>query len=127
VVVGTHFGTWLNSIGPSTEGSGSKHGLWVLLIVGAVGIGLGLVRVLFQWSDDRRRRRVRKAAARGKRWAEAHIQKQTGLEGTSEQEQGEAEDLCIEVLEDAPLLLAKPEDMLDKQQPLAATSGESTP
>ena len=58
----------------------------MLLIVGAVGIGLGLVRVLFQWSDDRRRRRVRKAADRGKRWAEAHIQKQqTGLEETSEQ------------------------------------------
>jgi hypothetical protein len=126
VVVGTHFATWLNSIGPSTEGSGSKHGLWVLLIVGAVGIGLGFVRVLFQWSDDRRRRRVRKAAARGKRWAEAHIQKQpTGLEETSEQ--GEAEDLCIEVLKDVPLLLIKPEDTLDNQHPLAATSGESAP
>ena len=126
MVVGTHFGTWLNSIGPSTEGSSSKHGLWVLLIVGTVGIGLSLVRVLFQWSDDRRRRRVRKAAARGKRWAESHIQKpQTGLEETSEQ--GQAEDLCLEVLEEVPLLLAKPEDMLDKQPPLAAASGERTP
>jgi len=126
VAVGTHFGIWLNSIGPSTEGSGSKHGLWVLLIVGTVGIGLGLVRVLFQWSDDRRRRRVRKAAARGKRWAEAHIQKpQPRLEETSEQ--GEADDVCLEVLEDVPLPVAKPQDLLDKQQPLAAASGESTP
>ena len=57
-----HFRIWLNSIVPS-EGAGSKHGLWVLLIVGIVGIGLSLVRVLFQWADDRRRRRVRKAAA----------------------------------------------------------------
>ena len=125
MVVSTHFGIWLNSIGPSTEASGSKHGLWVLLIVGTVGIGLGFVRVLFQWADDRRRRRVRKAAARGKRWAEAHIQKQqTGLAETSEE--GEAEDLCMEVLEDLPLLLTKPEDTLDKQQPITAASGERT-
>ena len=128
MAVGIHFGIWLNSIGPSTEGSGSKHGLWVLLIVGAVGIGLGLVRVLFQWSDDRRRRRVRKAAARGKRWAEAHIQKQQpGLDVTSDLEGEGDQDLSIGVLEDLPLLLTKPEDTLDKQQPLAAASGESTP
>ena len=125
--MGTHFGTWLNSIGPPTEGSGSKHGLWVLLIVGTVGIGLSFVRVLFQWADDRRRRRVRKAAARGKRWAEAHIQKQqTGLDVTSELKGEGDEDPSIEVLEDLPLLLTKPEDTLDKQQPLGATSGERT-
>jgi hypothetical protein len=127
VVVGIHFGTWLNSIGPSTEGSGSKHGLWVLLIVGTVGIGLGLVRVLFQWSDDRRRRRVRKAAARGKRWAEAHIQKQPTLDVTSDLGGEGDQDLSIGVLEDLPLLPTKPEDTLDKQQPLAAASGERTP
>ena len=100
----------------------------MLLIVGTVGIGLGLVRVLFQWSDDRRRRRVRKAAARGKRWAEAHIQKQQpGLDVTSDLEGEGDQDLSIGVLEDLPLLLTKPEDTLDKQQPLAAASGESTP
>jgi len=125
--VGTHFGTWLNSIGPPTEGSGSKHGLWVLLIVGAVGIGLSFVRVLFQWADDRRRRRVRKAADRGKRWAEAHIQKQTPSLDVPSELRGEGDqDLSKGVWEDLPLLLTKPEDMLDKQQPLGAASGERT-
>ena len=100
----------------------------MLLIVGTVGIGLGLVRVLFQWSDDRRRRRVRKAADRGKRWAEAHIQKQQpSLDVTSDLEGEGDQDLSIAVLEDLPLLLTKPEDTLDKQQPLAAASGERTP
>ena len=122
-----HFRIWLNSIVPSTEGSGSKHGLWVLLIVGIVGIGLSLVRVLFQWADDRRRRRVRKAAARGKRWAEAHIQKQqTGLDVTSELKGEGDEDPSIEVLEGLPLLLTKPEDALDEPQPTTAASGERT-
>ena len=122
-----HFGIWLNSIGPATEGSGSKHGLWVLLIVGIVGIGLSLVRVMFQWTDDRRRRRVRKAAARGKRWAEAHIEKQKpGLDVTSELKAEGDHDPSIEVLEGLPLLLTKPEDALDEPQPTTAASGERT-
>ena len=122
-----HFGIWLNSIGLPTEGSGSKHGLWVLLIVGIVGIGLSLVRVLFQWTDDRRRRRVRKAAARGKRWAEAHIEKQQpGLDVPSELKAEGDHDPSIEVLEDLPLLMTKPEDALDEPQPITAASGERT-
>ena len=122
-----HFSIWLNSILPSTEGSGSKHGLWVLLIVGIVGIGLSLVRVLFQWTDDRRRRRVRKAAARGKRWAEAHIEKQKpGLDITSELKADGDPDPSIEVLEGLPLLMTKPEDALDEPQPTTAASVERT-
>ena len=120
-----HFRIWLNSIVPSTEGSGSKHGLWVLLIVGVVGIGLSLVRLLFQWADDRRRRRVRRAAARGKRWAEAHIEKQKpGFDLSSELTAEGDHDLSIEVLEGLPLLLTKPGDALDEPQPTTATSGE---
>ena len=122
-----HFRIWLNSILPSTEGSGSKHGLWVLLIVGIVGIGLSLVRVLFQWADDRRRRRVRKAAARGKRWAEAHIEKQKpGLDVPSELNADGNHDPSIEVLQGLPLLMTKPEDALDEPQPTTAASGERT-
>ena len=120
-----HFRIWLNSILPSTEGSGSKHGLWVLLIVGVVGIGLSLVRLLFQWADDRRRRRVRRAAARGKRWAEAHIEKQKpGFDLSSELTAEGDHDLSIEVLEGLPLLLTTPEDALDEPQPTTAASGE---
>ena len=120
-----HFRIWLNSIVPSTEGSGSKHGLWVLLIVGVVGIGLSLVRLLFQWADDRRRRRVRRAAARGKRWAEAHIEEQKpGFDLSSELTAEGDHDLSIEVLEGLPLLLTTPEDALDEPQPTTAASGE---
>jgi len=125
--VAIHFRIWLNSILPSTEGSGSKHGLWVLLIVGIVGIGLSLVRVLFQWADDRRRRRVRKAAARGKRWAEAHIEKQKpGLDIPSELKAEADHDSSIKVLQGLPLLMTKPEDALDEPQPTTAASGERT-
>ena len=120
-----HFRIWLNSIVPSTEGSSSKHGLWVLLIVGIVGIGLSLVRVLFQLADDRRRRRVRKAAARGKRWAEAHIEKQTpGLDVTSELKPEGNHDSSIEVLEALPLLMTKPAKALEEPHPITAVSGE---
>ena len=127
VAVMNYLGIWLPLMAvPRTEGFGPKPGLTVWLIVGAVGVALGFVRILFQWADDRRRRRLRKAAARGQRWVDAHLHRQGPTSGATSGHHGDDEnELSAESQDGVVLLTTQAADTLPTNDASTAGSGQS--